>query len=81
MKFTPVNSSNIKEIAYEEKKIFVKFKNDKVYSFVSNEEEFNDFLKSPSKGKFFHEKIKGRPTEIIDLEKLEESEPLQQVMT
>jgi hypothetical protein len=63
MKLEEVESSNIKSIGYDpEKKIMhVVFNSGKTYEYTSDDMEFSDFQKSPSKGKFFNEHIRGRP--------------------
>ena len=71
MDFINVESSNIAAIAFKDNKIFVKFKNNKIYSYDYTEEEFKRFQNAPSKGKFFHENIKGLHFEVIDYQFLE----------
>jgi hypothetical protein len=73
MKFNEVTSSNIKQIAFEDDTLYVTFKGGTTYTYEAKEEEFNSFLNAPSKGKFFHANIKGRPYKIADLEKLNET--------
>lgn len=60
MEYTPVTSSNIKEIAFENGKLYVRFLSEQVYSYDSSEEEFKHFLEAESKGRFFNQNIKGR---------------------
>lgn len=59
IKRTPVESSNIKSIGYENKLLVVEFKNKKIYSYIPvSEETYKSFIASESKGGFFSEKIR-----------------------
>lgn len=61
MNWVEAESSFINQIAYEDGKLYVKFKGGDVviYSDVP-EKTYKDFLKSASKGKFFMAAIKER---------------------
>ena len=64
MKWISVDSSDVDSIAYDKRNkfIYVKFRNDRGYDVTNRiyrypnclEEEFNDFLKSDSKGQYVH---------------------------
>jgi hypothetical protein len=72
MEFEPVESSNIKEIAFENDKLYVTFHTEKTYSYPATEGDFKRFKEAESKGRFFNTEIKNRPFEMVDLEKLKE---------
>lgn len=66
----PVESSNINSLGWEDGTLEVEFKSGKVYKFFNvGEEVYKAFLGSPSKGKYFHQYIKGefeceKPTDV-----------------
>ncbi|WP_298704716.1 KTSC domain-containing protein [uncultured Veillonella sp.] len=61
MKLFSVISSNIAAIGYELGIIEVHFLNGHVYHYPNcTQELFDAFLSSPSKGKFLHQRLKGR---------------------
>jgi len=72
MEFKKVESSNIKEVAFNNDKLYVTFNGGGTYAYDSSEDEFKRFLESESKGKFFHTNLKGKSFEKITPEKLQE---------
>jgi hypothetical protein len=72
MKFTEVISSNIKEIAFENDKIYVTFHSGKTYSYDGKQEDFDHFMEASSKGSYFNRVFRAAPFEVVDLQKLEE---------
>lgn len=61
MEFTAVASSNINGIAYKEasQELFVEFKGGSRYRYDGvDQDTYDDFMSSPSKGSFFAENIK-----------------------
>lgn len=68
IKFTPVNSSQIKGQHYNEKdkKLILAFKSNRIYSYwpVTNE-MYGKFLSAESQGKFFHKNLKANPNLVI----------------
>jgi hypothetical protein len=70
--FIPVNSSNIKEVLYSEKerKLFVKFWTEAVYSYHPIQPEaYNELIKAESVGKYFNDNIKTNPNVTVTCEK------------
>lgn len=58
-----VESSNVVSVGYEGGILEVEFKNGAVYQFANVDSMlFGEFLKSDSKGSFFHRYIKDYPT-------------------
>lgn len=54
-------SSQIKTLLYDalKKELFIEFSNDTIYMYDPiDQQKFDKFKASPSKGKYFHEKIK-----------------------
>ena len=62
MKLTPVESSAIAEIGYDNGTLIIRFHSRRKPYLYPNvpEELFREFLCAPSQGKFFHEKIKDK---------------------
>ncbi len=59
IKFTPVESSNVKEIGYEENTLYVKYQTGTyVYEGVDRN-LYEGLMKSDSKGRYLNEHIKG----------------------
>ena len=59
MVFTDLESSNISGAAYENSKLFVKFKNGSIYSYTGvRKEEFTELCNASSVGKYFAARIK-----------------------
>lgn len=59
MNMIPVKSSNVAAIGYEDGIIKVDFLNGRSGQYSgTNETLFNEFLNSPSKGKFVHQRLK-----------------------
>ena len=61
IKRVPVDSSNIQEIGYDKstRTMEIKFKNGRIYRYRPiTLEGYNSFLRSKSKGEFFHKNIK-----------------------
>lgn len=56
--FTPVKSSNLKEVAKLGDDLIVSFNNGKRFRYVGAGSLFDDLIGSPSAGKFFIAKIK-----------------------
>jgi hypothetical protein len=73
LEFQTVESSNIDSIAFNDEKIYVKFKGGTVYSYDGTEKEFKKFTESESKGRWFHSNLKNKPFEKPDMEKLEKN--------
>lgn len=63
-----VKSSNIEAVGYfDGAGLFVQFKSGKVYQYPkANKELYLDFIKSDSKGKFFHKNIKHLDSLLVD---------------
>lgn len=56
-----VISSNVSAIGYENGIIEVHFRNGSVYQYSNTSQRlFDEFFSSPSKGKFVHQRLKGR---------------------
>jgi len=62
--FRPVTSSQIKEVAYDQKSetLYIRFKkNDKTYSYTPiSKKTHQEMMKSDSVGKYFHKHIKSK---------------------
>ena len=59
MIFSPVESSNIREQAYENGTLYLRFRtSEKVYDYPIEEGLYKEFLEAPSKGKFFNQRIR-----------------------
>jgi hypothetical protein len=72
MNRTKVESSNIKSVGWKENNLEVEFNTGSLYRYSDvTEDVFNAFLKAESKGKYFHEYIKGN----YQSEKIEEKMP------
>ena len=57
--FEPVLSSQIREIAFAEETIYVKFKQGKVYSYEPcSKEMYDEFKNAESVGGYFHKNLK-----------------------
>lgn len=64
MNWTQAESSFITEVAYEYGNLYVKFKGGNIVSYKDfPSKKYDEFLKSPSKGKFFMAEIKDKFTE------------------
>ena len=63
-KFLDVESSTVKGLAKEGRRIYVKFHGGKVYSYAGSQAEYEAFVFAPSKGRYFNENIKGRKFRI-----------------
>ena len=71
MDFTPVTSSTIKEVAYEEelRKLFIRFNNERLYTYSDvSKRVHTELINAVSVGKYFHANIKGQ----FAFEKMEE---------
>lgn len=56
---TPIESSNVRAIGYQQSRIFVAFANGSLYRFEqATAGLFQEFMAAESKGKFFHARIK-----------------------
>lgn len=74
--FVPVKSSQISEIGYvkEDLTLYVKFRNNKLYSYAPvTPEQYDDFKNSDSIGSYFHTNLKMNSTLKINNESNKEN--------
>ncbi len=59
VKFQPVKSSQIKEIGHVQDTLFIRFRNNKLYSYAPvTAEKFEEFKSAESIGSYFHKNFK-----------------------
>jgi len=63
MNHTPVSSSNVKSIGYENGILEVIFHNGLAYRYDVPESVYREFMSAPSKGRFVSSRLKGRYSE------------------
>lgn len=67
LNFFPVSSSQIKGYHYDKKKseLFLKFRNQDIWKYSNVEsDEFNEFIRAESLGRYFHQNIRDKKPSI-----------------
>lgn len=60
---TPVESSNIEKVGYNEEKLYVQFKGGSTYTYDKVPQAvYNTLMNAESKGKYLNKKVKGKYT-------------------
>lgn len=60
MERTPVQSSSIQSVGFEHGTMEVEFAGGRVYSFTASQSEYDAFMASESKGRFFNAHFRAR---------------------
>lgn len=70
VEFTPVKSSQIKEVGHKQETLYIRFRNNKLYSYLPvTKAKFEEFKKADSIGAYFHKEFKMNSKLLIKQEK------------